>query len=111
MEINDYVRTKEFGINRVEFFENDEPILKNGFTALQKDYKSSPNIIDLLEPMDLLFIDLSSDEWGGFVVPRIAETQNELDILIKRIKNKEIVLKGVLTKEQIEKMVYEINEL
>ena len=63
MEVGDYVRTKEFGINRVDWFDNGEPILENGFTALQKGYKSSPNIIDLIEEGDLLKIEYYAPRW------------------------------------------------
>ena len=111
MKVGDYVRTNEFGIQKVKWFDNEEPILENGFTALQSSgYKSSPNIIDLIEVGDLLYVDISPDDCGGIVVPRIPETKFELDILIKKIKCSAKTLKGIITKEQLESMEYKVKE-
>lgn len=121
MEVGDYVRTED-GIDKVEGYRY-EPEYENGHVIwfeksdsgwryTDKDLpKSSSNILDLIEPMDLLYIDIEYGYEGGIVVPRICETQAELDEEIKRIKNdKERKLVGVITHEQIESIEYKIGE-
>lgn len=118
MNIRDYIRTNE-GIAKIReyryqpeyenchvlWFEN-----KNcGVRYTDKELgKSSPNIIDLIEVGDLMFIDISPDDYGGIVVPRIAETENELQKYLNKINSGECILKGILTKEQIENGVYKL---
>ena len=68
--------------------------------------KASHNIIDLIEPGDLMYIDISPDDCGGIVVPRVSETLNELEKWKERISSGECILKGVLTKEQINNNCY-----
>lgn len=85
-------------------FKNEEEILEYSHT------KSSPNILDILEPMDLLYIDISPDDCGGIVVPRIPETLDELERYIKKIKSGEYILKYVVTHEQLENSMYEVGE-
>jgi hypothetical protein len=70
--------------------------------------KASHNIIDLIEPMDLMFIDISPDDCGGIVVPRVAETEAELKKYKKDFASGWFVLKGVVTREQIENMTYKV---
>lgn len=107
IKVNDYVRTKAFGINKVKYFEGEEPILENGFTALQSDgYKSSPNIIDLIEENDVIkfwyekekicYVYKVNDKlcvWDGFQDRPIEG----------------IYIISVLTKEMFEQMEYKIN--
>jgi hypothetical protein len=69
----------------------------------------SNNILDLLEPMDLLYIDISPDNYGGIVVPRVAETKAEIDKWKIKFVSGECILKTILTKEQIIKNRYEVN--
>lgn len=66
----------------------------------------SPNIIDLIEPMDLMYIDISPDDCGGIVVPRVPETLNELNEIKEKIKRGECILKGVVTHEQLSKEAF-----
>ena len=70
----------------------------------------SPNILELLEPMDLLYVDISPDNCGGIVVPRVPETLNELEEYIEKIKSGECILKYVVTHEQLEKDMYKVGE-
>ncbi len=79
---------------------------------LKKDNikKSSHNIIDLIEPLDLMYVDISPDDNGGIVVPRVAETLNELDEWKSRFANGSCILKSVVTHEQLENGKYEIGE-
>lgn len=122
MKIGDYVRTiKGFGkVEKIEILKKDTIIyLDSGITIdyitkdftkdeLNKMYPSSPNIIDLIQPLDLLFVDISPDDCGGIVVPRIPETISELNNFKERIKKGYWVLKSILTKEQIESMKYRL---
>lgn len=71
--------------------------------------KSSPNILKLLEPMDLLYVDIDGGFEGGIIVPRIPETLNELNDYIKKIKSGELILKGVVTHEQLMERMFEVN--
>lgn len=113
MKVGDYVRTKEFGINKVKWFDNEEPILENGFTALQSSgYKFSPNIIDLIEVGDILVIKDFVDE-ACMIFTDIYLIQNEQQLLnIKNDleKNKNKKLYSIVTKEQFSCMEYKIGE-
>ena len=108
MKVGDYVRTKEFGINKVKWFDHEEPILENGFTALQRSgYKSSPNIIDLIEVGDYVnghrIIDIAKDQIRALY----SEDINQKYALIPMI-NKDI--KSIVTREQFEAMQYKVGE-
>lgn len=70
--------------------------------------KVSFNPLDLIEPMDLLFIDISPDDCGGIVVPRIAETMVELNDIKYGIEKCNWILKRIVTKERIQANWYEI---
>jgi hypothetical protein len=76
----------------------------------EKVVKASHDIIDLIEVMDLMFIDISPDDCGGIVVPRIAETLDELERWKEHISNGYWILKGIVTKEQIESARYKVGE-
>lgn len=72
--------------------------------------KSSPQIIDLIEVGDLMYIDISPDDCGGIIVPRISETANELNRYKEKINNGEYILKSIVTHEQMEAMQYRVEE-
>lgn len=77
----------------------------------QKVVKISNEITDLIEPQDLMYIDIDSkDGCGGIVVPRIAETLNELEKWKDRIKSGECKLVSVTTHEAIESISYKVGE-
>lgn len=101
LEVGMYVRTKKGTIYK---FDTNNSMAKNG--AKKYMVNCSFNIIDLIEPMDLMFIDISPDDCGGIVVPRVSETLNELEKWKERISSGECILKGVLTKEQINNNCY-----
>ena len=125
---NMYVRTKSFEnfpskIGRITKIEYNAGIDNETYIALDNDEdknrrwtedwligEPSFNIIELIEPMDLMYIDISPDNCGGIVVPRIAETLNELDKWKERFSNGSCVLKGVVTREQLENNIYRIGE-
>ena len=74
---------------------------------LMKQLKSTKNILDLLQPQDLLYIDIDPyDGYGGIAVPRVPETQAELDKYIEKIKIGDYKLKGIVTHELLEECVY-----
>jgi hypothetical protein len=101
MKVGDYVRTKEFGISRIKWFDNEEPILENGFTALQKEYKSSPNIIDLIEVGDYVNGSRVIGLEGNGIYDKLVnvEERNHYNILPDDIKS-------ILTKEQYKSAEY-----
>ena len=68
----------------------------------------SENIIDLIQPMDLLFVDIDNGYEGGIIVPKIAETMNELNEIKSKIKSGNLKLKYIVTREQIENLKYEV---
>jgi hypothetical protein len=118
MNVGDYVRTEK-GILKIRDdkpFKDDKNKLNyltyGNYTCVLKEniIKSNPNILELLEPMDLLYIDISPDDCGGIVVPRIPETQNELNGFVEFIKSGHWILKGVVTREQIENNMYKVGE-
>ena len=111
LEVGMYVRTKEFGIQKVKGFDNEEPILENGFTALQKDFKASHNIIDLIEEGDYV---------NGMEVTRISGTRydkNDLHCYCEHNGNenwKQVMIpakniKSIVTREQFENASYKVD--
>lgn len=109
MKVGDYVRTNKGTIDKL----TEENIIDYKISLLYEGEKLinwSENIIDLICVGDLMFIDISPDDCGGIVVPRIAETLDEGKKYHDKLKSGEYVLKGILTKEQIEQMEYKINE-
>lgn len=116
MNVNDYIRTKNDGIKKIldigsfcgiKQYKIDE---EGNYVIDNSIIKSSPNIIDLLEPMDLMYIDIDNGYEGGIIVPRITETQNELNEYIEKFKDGTLILKGVITKEQLDNSTYWIGE-
>lgn len=115
IKVGDYVRTK-FGIiskiidiNVAEFKDRYE--LENCLLIYKDNIiKSSSNILDLLEPQDLMYIDIDNGWAGGIVVPRIAETLAELNEYIDNFKNKKCTLVGVVTHEQLYSLVNKVGE-
>lgn len=122
LETNMYVRTKrgivkflgyceqDLRSGKIEEFYYEEDDISRTVCLVEDIIKARHNIIDLIEPLDLLFIDISPDDFGGIVVPRIAETLAELEIYKERIKSGEHVLKAVLTKEQIQANIYKLDD-
>ena len=95
IEVGEYYRTK-YNINQ----------LRPNVYVFDDFYKVSKDILDLLDPGDLLFVDIDNGYEGGIIVPRIAETENELKGYIDNIRDGTYTLKGVLTKEHIIKDTY-----
>lgn len=77
-------------------------------TTSIENVEASHNILDLIEPMDLLYIDISPDNCGGIVVPRIPETYCELEQIKDNIKLGKYILIGVITKELLNENIFEV---
>jgi len=69
---------------------------------------ASFDILDIVKPQDLFYVDISPDDCGGIVAPRIPETYHELEQLKDNIKSGTYILKGVVTKENLMKKMYEV---
>lgn len=108
MKVGDYVRTKYGRIYKIGDIGNF--IYSEDGVIIQGIIKSSPNIIDLIEVGDLVYIDISPDDCGGIIVPRIAETEKELFSLKFSMQNEDYILKSITTHEQIESMEYKVKE-
>lgn len=128
MKAGDYVRTKNGHIDKIIKISDE---MKSGRTIKVQigeddiiggyvDFvdwfspshfiKSNPDILELLEPQDLLYIDIDNDFEGGIIVPRIPETLNELNDYINKIKQGELILKGVVTHERLMEGMFEVNK-
>lgn len=121
------VRTNLGNIGRIEkeyTFENgsvhypepQEWVLDNGYVlnealmyaAEEEILNVGDDILDLIEPMDLLYVDIDGGFAGGIVVPRIPETQHELDEFKKSFKEGKLILKGIVPKELWINNMYEV---
>ena len=109
IEPNMYVRTKNGEIGKIRTI-IDNMVFINGNQYYSTITKASHNIMDLIEVGDLMYIDISPDNYGGIVVPRVAETQNELKKWKTKFASGECILKTILTKEQIINNWYEVGE-
>lgn len=96
--------------NIITIFNGNFHIIHNEIRQEFDITKVSHELMELVEPMDLMYIDISPDDCGGIVVPRVAETLNELEKWKERISSGECILKGVLTKEQINNNCYWVGE-
>lgn len=121
MKVGDYVRLKNGYIDKIEELKLQTKYTKYNKLLFEhkaveclfsdedlKQLKSSPNIMDLILPMDLMYIDISPDNCGGIVVPRIPETYCELNQIINEIKLGNYILKGIVTKEQLMENMYKV---
>jgi len=109
----EYVRTSDGEIHNClsVYIDNNNPKLNRfmnqwgNVVMVDEITKTSKDIIDLIEVEDLMYIDISPDDYGGIVVPRIAETLNELEKYKKMLSNG-CVLKGIVTHEQLQRECY-----
>jgi len=58
--------------------------------------EKADNILDLLKPNDLILIDIDNGFAGGLVVPRIPETQAELDKIVNSLRTGYNTFAGVI---------------
>ena len=71
---------------------------------------ASFDVIDLIEPQDLMYVDIFPDDCGGIVVPRVAESLNDLNYWKKMFRNGECILKGIVTREQLSDNVFKVGD-
>lgn len=134
MNIGDYVRTEDGTITRIKMFYEKkwkEPELIYA-RFLCEDYeiyeyprqaKSSPNIIDLVEYMDLLWLEhpiklYDSDTTIGLFNPVRCDGFTTFEdgthcIILNLdyiVDIKDLKIKGIITHEQIESMEYKVKE-
>lgn len=99
LKVGTYVRTKEWGIQKIAWFDNEDPIMECGFTVFQKSgYKTSDNIIDLIEVGDYV---------NGFPV---IHKENDILKCGLLVQFKENEIKSIVTKEQFESISYKVGE-
>lgn len=117
MKIGDYVRTKKGEIGKITYISEYNTAITTDYATnpniskcvgIKSIIKSNPNILKLLEPMDLLYVDIDGGFEGGIIVPRIPETQNELNSYIEKFKSGELILKYIVTYEQLLNNRYEV---
>lgn len=112
MRIGDYVRTADGQLGQIKLLDK-----RSGAALIDYKYHTcnedtynitgiDKDILNLLQPMDLLYIDISPDEWGGIIVPRIPETVDELNKYKQKIRSGEYILKGIVTSEKLRENEY-----
>lgn len=127
-KIKDYVRTKQGYICQiVNINEFREPSMKYGIEASylkdimfisDDDIKiSNPDIIDLIEEHDILKIEEQKGIYTICEVERFKEPYTNYEFLGVRLENQpiarklyELNIKSIVTKEQIKKMEYKLDE-
>lgn len=116
---NMYIRTKEGKIDKVLEINTgdfDEPVVRLAsypigmYQGMFEYENANYDLLELIEPMDLMYIDISPDDCGGIVVPRIAETIKELEEWKERIKSGECKLVEIATSQQIRSISYEVSK-
>ena len=78
--------------------------------SLKNIIQAEYDITDLLECNDLLYIDAYPDDYGGIVVPMIAETLRDLNNIKENLKNGSWILKGVVAWQNINNICYWIGD-
>ena len=124
IKVGEYIRTP-YGIGKIIhipkhiWYADDGFVVEEGKTTrfiecgskyMKKNLKSTPDIIKLLEPRDLLLIDIDNGYEGGIVVPRIPETQVELNNFINNFKDGTTTLVGIVSHEILQEHVYWIDD-
>lgn len=113
IEVGEYVRTKEYGISKVIKVLNNRVFVDNlGFAVINKDIaKHSKNIIDLIEVEDIVkyrINDISTAlERKGYIQGiRYIEDKE----MLENLKDKNLEILSILTKEQYENNCYKVEE-
>ena len=114
---NMYIRTKEGKIDKVLEINTEDfdiPAVRLAsfplgmYQGMFEYEKANYDLLELIEPLDLMYIDISPDDCGGIVVPRIAETLKELEKWKERIRSGECKLVMIATSQQINEICYEV---
>jgi hypothetical protein len=132
MKVGDYVRNQHFGIGRInqDHYDNNGKHWYNvkfvcyqdndnhcGICEESVGFKTSSNIIDLIEEHDILKIEEQKGIYTICEVEAFREPYTEYDFLGVRLDNRpiarklyELNIKSIVTKEQFESMEYRIGE-
>ena len=120
IKVGEYFRTPYGKIGKITDIPKHSAYFDDGFSIehefiecgrdIMKELESKSDITDLVAVGDLMFIDISPDDCGGIVVPRIAETLAEGLNYNKKFKSGEYILKGIVPKEKIESMIYWVGD-
>ena len=127
MNIGDYVRTRDGIISKIEDNFNTTMCIGTDRGEYHYEYfdiiKSSPNIIDLVEYMDLLWLEhpiklYDSDTTIGLFNPVRCDGFTTFEdgthcIILNLdyiVDIKDLKIKGIITHEQIESMEYKVKE-
>ena len=100
LEVGMYVRTKK---GKIYKFDTNNSMAKNG--AKKYMVNCSHNIIDLIERFDLVN--------GHLVICKMYENEKDIPTIVKCVGDyyfEEKDIKSIVTKEQIEQMVYKVEE-
>ena len=118
IKVGDYVRTTD-GIDRVKSYKSRDEI-ENGHTIWFEGrdyglmftddelYDYDPYVENLIQCGDLLYVDIDNGYEGGIIVPRIAETLEELERFKDIIKKGHWILKGIVTHEQLHEIEFKL---
>lgn len=119
IKVGEYIRTP-YGIGKITDIPKHNKWFDDGFSVEHKfiecGYKfrntltSTPDITKLLEPQDLLYIDIDNGYEGGTIVPRVPETQKEVYDYIKSFKKGKTTLIGVVPREILQDNIYLIGD-
>lgn len=75
----------------------------------EKIIESSSDILDLIHPGDLIYIDICPDEYEGIPVYRVLETLEDVELRKEDIRKGKAILKGIITREQLSTVLYEVD--
>ena len=116
IKVGEYIRTP-YGIGKITNIAKHSAWFDDGFSVehkfiecgkeyMKKCLKSTPDITELLKPKDLLYIDIDNGFEGGITVPRVPETQAELNEYIDSFKSGINTLVGVVPHELLQENAY-----
>lgn len=119
MNIGDYVRTKSYGIKKINGFSStlEEDFIDCDYDKYQKVLinkkeviNSNPNLIDLIEEGDLIKLKFTKQ-----IQQVLSKNESEIDLtdyVFYDLKNSNVVeeIDWVITHEQIEQMKYKVGE-
>lgn len=116
LKVGMYVRTKEWGIQKIAWFDNEEPIMECGFTVFQKSgYKTSNNIIDLIEENDFINgLRVEKNKYGELYTSYVyygGDIGKQCEVYTTWLKEyTEDMIENIVTKEQFESISYKVGE-
>jgi hypothetical protein len=125
VQVGDYVRTKDYGFIKVKSFYYNEDLMhildenNNEYDfskELVNNFKSSPNIIDLIEVGDYVNgLRVEENKYGELYTSYvyyggdIGKQCEVYTIWLEEYKENEDYIDSILTKEQFENMEFKVN--